>query len=160
MKKLFYWLLFIFASISVVSFVSAEDDVFPYDIESVTPIDWNQESLELSNLILEDAIEPDDWIFAKLFDFFKLSGKEYDTGTWKALNYVKWILNILLGLVGFISLVLIIFAFYLIFVTKSEEAVGKARKILTWVAIALIILWASWLITSFIFYLYGQITTV
>jgi hypothetical protein len=35
---------------------------------------------------------------------------------------------------------LIIFAFYLIFVTKSEEAVGKAKKILTGVAMAILIL--------------------
>lgn len=160
MKKLFYWLLLIFASVCALNFVTAEDSDFYYEIDSNTQLKWSNETLELSDVVVEDAIEPEDGIFSNLFDFFKLSGKQYDTWTGKALNYVKWIINILLWLVWFISVILIIFAFYLIFVTKSEEAVGKARKILTWVAIALIILWASWLITSFLFYLYGQITTV
>lgn len=160
MKKLFYWLLFIFASVCSLNFVSAADGDFPYDIDSPTQLKWSNESINLSDVIVTDSIEPSSSIFTNLFGFFKLSGKEYDTWTGKALNYIKRIINILLWLVGFISFLLIIFAFYLIFVTKSEEAVGKARKILTWVAIALIILWASWLITSFLFFLYGQITTV
>ena len=160
MKKLLYGFLFLFASVCSLSFVAAQDAEFYYDIDSENQLKWSNETIELSDVILEDSIEPEDSIFSNLFSFFKLSGKEYDTWTGKALNYVRWIINILLWLVWFISLILIIFAFYLIFVTKSEEAVGKARKILTWVAIALIILWASWLITSFLFYLYGQITTV
>lgn len=160
MKKLFYGFLFLFASVCSLNFVVAQDTEFYYEIDSENQLKWSNETIELSDVILEDSIEPEDSIFSNLFSFFKLSGKEYDTWTGKALNYVRWIINILLWLVWFISLILIIFAFYLIFVTKSEEAVGKAKKILTWVAVALIILWASWLITSFLFYLYGQITTV
>lgn len=160
MKKLFYWLFLVLATLFSFLVVSAEDVVFPYDINSSDQLKWSNESIQLSDVILKDSIKPQDGIFSKLFGFFKLSGKEYDTGTGKALNYLKWILNILLWLVGFISVILIVFAFYLIFVTKSEEAVGKARKILTGVAIALVILWASWLITSFLFYIYDQITGV
>ena len=46
----------------------------------------------------------------------------------------------MLGLVSFISLVMVIFAFYLIFFSKGEEAVGKAKKILVGVGIALAIM--------------------
>lgn len=64
----------------------------------------------------------------------------------------------LLALVGFISLILIIFAFYLIFFAKGEDAVKKARKILTGVAIAIGILGVSWLIVSLIFNIFVTTT--
>jgi len=79
-------------------------------------------------------------ILQRLTDFFRLSGTSYDTGTSKATNYVKRILNILLGLVSFLSLVMIIFAFYLIFFSKGEEGAAKAKKILIGVGIALAIM--------------------
>jgi hypothetical protein len=79
-------------------------------------------------------------ILKRLTDFFRLSGTTYDTGTSVATNYVKRILNILLGFVSFLSLVMIIFAFYLIFFSKGDEAVTKAKKILIGVAIALAIM--------------------
>ncbi len=160
MKKLFVSLSYILIILFGFVFVSAEEVAFPYDIQSDNQLKWYNESINLSDVVLQDSIKPDNGIFANLFSFFKLSGKVYDTGTGKALNYVKWILNILLWLVGFISLILIVFAFYLIFVTKSEEAVWKAKKTLTWVAVALMILGASWLITSLLFYIYSQITGV
>lgn len=160
MKKLFWFLFFVLTVLFGFSYVSAEEVNFPYQIESSSQLKWTDESIDISKILVDDSIKPSDSIFGNLFSFFKLSGTQYDTWTWKALNYVKWILNILLGLVWFVSVILIIFAFYLIFVTKSEEAVGKAKKILTWVAMALLLLWASWLITSFLFYIYGQIIKV
>jgi hypothetical protein len=55
---------------------------------------------------------------------------------------------------------MVIFAFYLIFFSKWEEAVGKAKKILIGVAIALAIMWLSWFIASFFFDIYGTVTGV
>ena len=46
-----------------------------------------------------------------------------------AIAYVKMIMNILLGLVSFISLLLLIYAFYLMFFTEQEEGKAKAKKI-------------------------------
>jgi hypothetical protein len=47
-----------------------------------------------------------------------------------ALVYIKIIMNRLLSLVSLISLIMIIVAFYMIFFSKQEEAVGKAKKML------------------------------
>jgi flagellar basal body-associated protein FliL len=69
-----------------------------------------------------------------------VTGTAYDDAETPATNYVKWLLNILLGLVSFLALVMVIYAFYLIFFSKGEEAVTKARKILVGVAIALAIM--------------------
>jgi len=50
--------------------------------------------------------------------------------TTPALVYIQTIVNILLGLVSLLSLIMVIIAFYLIFFSKQEEAVGKAKKLL------------------------------
>jgi hypothetical protein len=63
-----------------------------------------------------------------------------------------------LALVSFIALVLIIFAFYLIFFGKEEEAFKKAKKILTGVAIALAIMGLSRFIVSFFFNVFTTVT--
>jgi len=59
--------------------VAAADGDFPYEIDSSTQLNGNNESINLSDVVLTDAIEPSSSIFTNLFGFFKLSGKEYDT---------------------------------------------------------------------------------
>jgi hypothetical protein len=82
------------------------------------------------------------------------SSDQYASSTSPATDYIKWIMNIALGLVSFVSLILVIYAFYLIFFDKGEEGVKKAKKILTGVAIALVIIGLSRLIVSFFFSIY------
>lgn len=136
------------------------DSEFPYDISTQNP---GIETTDITQIIKEEWV----WtqggtttIIKRLTDFFRLSGTTYDKpgSTSKATDYVKWILNILLGLVSFLSLVMIIFAFYLIFFSKGEEGVGKAKKILVGVGIALAIMWLSWFIASFFFQIYTTVT--
>lgn len=138
------------------------DSEFPYDISAQNP---NIETTDITQIVKEEAV----WtpggtnkptIIKRLTDFFRLSGTNYDkpNSTSKATDYVKWILNILLGFVSFLSLVMIIFAFYLIFFSKGEDGVGKAKKILVGVGIALAIMWLSWFIASFFFQIYTTIT--
>ena len=109
-----------------------------------------------SGIIKQDTNTPTS-LLSRLTDFFRLSGTSYDTGTSPATNYVKRILNIFLGLVSFLSLVMVIFAFYLIFFSKGEEAVGKAKKILIGVAIALAMMGLSRFIASFFFDIYTTV---
>jgi hypothetical protein len=52
---------------------------------------------------------------------------------------------------------MVIFAFYLIFFSKGEEAVGKAKKILIGVAIALAMMGLSRFIASFFFDIYTTV---
>jgi hypothetical protein len=124
---------------------------FPYDMPSQTQLDpLGNVPTDIAHEIRSDVVTSNTSILTQLRNFFRLTGTAYDTDT-PALDYVKWIINLVLGFVSFISLILIIFAFYLIFFSKGEDAVKKAKKILTGVAIALGLLGLSWLIVSFFF---------
>lgn len=133
---------------------------FPYDTESTVPLIGDNEPTNLGQVIKTETVNPTTSILKRLTDFFRLSWTAYDNqnSTSKATDYVKRILNIMLGLVSFISLVMVIFAFYLIFFSKGEEAVGKAKKILVGVGIALAIMWLSRFIASFFFDIYKTVT--
>lgn len=148
--------------IARMSFVSAQGESvdFPYDITSPTQVLDVDNPTNLSDVLKQDAIAPSDSILDKLTKYFRVSGTSYNpdnTGS-PALNYVRWIINIVLGLVSLIALVLIIFAFYLIFFAKEEEAVKKAKKILTGVAIALGLLGLARFIVSFFFNVFNVTT--
>lgn len=141
-------------AISVGQWFSEAESAFPYEV-TTTP--KGADTTNLSNIVKQDAVNPTTSVLKRLTDFFRLSGTSYDTWTSKATNYVKRILNILLGLVSFLSLVMIIFAFYLIFFSKGEDGVGKAKKILIGVVIALAIMWLSRFIASFFFDIYKAV---
>lgn len=143
------------------------EEAFPYEIQ------WQEyDSTDpITTDIAADLIKPDltpgqnaqtpPSLIKRLTDYFRLSGTAYDNpnSTSKATDYVKRILNIMLGLISFLSLIMIVFAFYLIFFSKGEEAVGKAKKILIGVGIALAIMWLSRFIASFFFDIYATVTT-
>ena len=162
LKNLIYivwWILALWTFIPAVSGQFA-DTQFPYDINSTNQPKGTNETTNLAEVVKQDAVNPTTSILKRLTDFFKLSWTTYDkTGsTSKATDYVKWILNLFLGLVSFLSLVMIIFAFYLIFFSKGEDGVGKAKKIFIGVGIALAVMWLSWFIASFFFQIYTTVT--
>ena len=153
MRKLLFSLSILFTLGIAYNFVSAQTEPFPYDINSQTQLTSQDEPTNISDVIKADSLTPTTSIMSRLTSFFRVSWTSYNpdnTGN-PAINYVKRILNIVLALVSFISLVLIIFAFYLLFFGKEEEAFKKAKKILTGVAIALAIMGLSWFIVSFFF---------
>lgn len=148
------------AAMTMISFAYAQTESFPYDIPSQTQISSQDEPTDISQIIKDDSLTPSNSIMNRLTNFFRVSGTSYNpdnTGN-PAINYIKWILNMVLALVSFVALVLIIFAFYLIFFGKADDAVKKAKKILTWVAIALAIMWLSRLIVSFFFNVFTTVT--
>ncbi len=130
---------------------------FPYEIQGEDYQQQEDQETNLASLIKEDTNDQQS-LLQRLTDYFRLSGTTYDQGTSKAIYYVRRILNMLLWLVSLLSLVMIIFAFYLIFFSKGEEAVTKAKKILTGVAVALAIMGLSRFIASFFFDIYTTIT--
>jgi hypothetical protein len=166
LKIWFFYIAIVFAFLwinlnflKVNNAVYAED--FPYQInwknieikkDQVTDL-WS----ELKKEVTKDVVKSPNSIVTKLFDLFRLSQTPYDKWEGKALLYIQRILNMLLGLVAFISLILSIFAFYLIFFSKWEDWVTKAKKILTWVAIAIFVTWISRLLVSYLFYIFGAV---
>ncbi|MFZ2150868.1 MAG: hypothetical protein WAZ12_03900 [Candidatus Absconditicoccaceae bacterium] len=131
--------------------VNAQED-FPYDVDMTNTT--NSDNLDIGNIIKTDAIQPSNGVLNKLYGLFGLQGPTYTQGDNKAEYYIKMVLNMVLGLVSFVSLILIIYSFYLIFFIKQEEGVAKARKMLIGVFIALVIMGLSWLIVSLIFDIY------
>lgn len=142
------------------SYALAQSEAFPYDLDSQTPLTSVDEPTDISQVLQDDALTPTTSIMTRLTNFFRVSWTEYNldnTGS-PLLAYVKWVLNMVLALVSFVALILIIFAFYLIFFGKEEESFKKARKILMGVAIALGIMGLSWLIVSFFFNVFTTVT--
>lgn len=125
------------------------DEPFPYDIQGQ---DYNPNAEPtttdgvVTTNVASDLIQPDTQesvsLLTRLSNIFRLRGTSFDNpnSTSKATDYIKRILNILLGLVSLLSLVMTIYAFYLIFFSKGEDGVTKAKKILIGVAIALAIM--------------------
>ncbi|EKD25344.1 MAG: hypothetical protein ACD_80C00084G0030 [uncultured bacterium (gcode 4)] len=151
----------ILPAISVGQWFSNADSSFPYDIQWQEYVPVTDATTDIAADLIKTDVNASTSIIKRLTDFFRLSGTSYNPGTSTstATDYVKWLLNILLGLVSFLSLVMIIFAFYLIFFSKGEDGVGKAKKILIGVGIALAIMWLSWFIASFFFDIYTTVTT-
>lgn len=148
---------------------NAQQNTFYYD--TITPIDKvsSDQKTDLAKIVKQDNIGVSDnnktnisvnknSLLYKIRDIFKLNNNTSDGN--QAITYVTDLLNMALGLVSFISLVLVIMAFYLIFFDKGEDGVKKAKKILTGVAIAIALMWFSWIIVSFFFNLYTTQTAV
>lgn len=159
MRKILLSLGIVFTLGIAYNFATAQTEPFPYDINSTTQLTSQDEPTDISQVLKADSLTPTTSLMTRLTNFFRVSGTSYNpdnTGN-PAINYIKRILNIVLALVSFISLVLIIFAFYLIFFGKEEDAFKKAKKILTGVAIALAIMGLSWFIVSFFFNVFSTV---
>lgn len=103
-------------------------------------------------------VEEDAGVFVrimKLFGVYSFTNNGAESAT--AVVYIQYIINMLLWLAAFIALVILIYGFYLMFFSKQEEWFEKAKKIIIWVTVALFIMWLSWVIVSFLFYLYSLI---
>lgn len=125
-----------------------------------TEFEWSNlnenDKTDLAKILKDDSINTKETsLLFKIREYFRLTWNEtYDQET-PATWYIKMIMNMALWLTSFISLVLIIYAFYLMFFQKQEEWFAKAKKILAWVAIALLVMWLSWIIVSFFFEIYS-----
>ncbi len=126
-----------------------------------TEFEWeelNQEQkTDLAKVLKNDSINTDDdSLLYKIRKYFRLTGSETYDQDKPATGYITMIMNMALWLTSFISLILIIFAFYLMFFQKQEEGFAKAKKILIGVAIALVIMGLSWVLVSFFFEIYSS----
>jgi hypothetical protein len=98
-----------------------------YDVSPVADITGN---ILIGQNLNEQELGTSDSAFNRIRDFFGMGTYAAQGQTTPALVYIKTIVNILLSLVSLISLIMIIIAFYLIFFSKQEESIGKAKKML------------------------------
>lgn len=147
LKMLSLSLLGLFGIINIGAFWAND---FPYEISDTT----SQGSTDFADMVNQDAIQNQDWALAQLLEVFQLSNQDwYGNDNQKALNYIKWILNMALSLTSLVALLLLVYVFYMMFFSGHEEGLKKARAYLKWIAIALAILWLSWVIISYILYI-------
>lgn len=156
-KSFLYWIAISALTLSItISYTHAQwDEGFYYGNEYEWASLNDEQKTDLAQVIKNDSINTEDTtLLYKIRQYFRLTGTEVYDQDKPAIAYINMIINMALGLTSFISLILILFAFYLMFFEKGEEGFAKAKKILIWVAIALTIMALSWLIVSFFFQIY------
>ena len=112
---------------------------------------WNCTSIKEDKRIASDT---HDTILRRLLRQFWL-----DDSKWrdlKFIDYVRAIINMALWLLSLVALIMTIYTFYMIFFSKDDAGVKKAKENLTGIFIALAVIWLAWIIISFIFRLYND----
>ena len=128
----------------------SSNDYFPYS-ETNIPETTNPIDTDINTIITDDIQDNNNWL-NRLLNLFMPNSAMYDEGNWPSiLFYLKTLVNLLLSFVGLIALILVIYAFYMIFFKKDEAGYKAAIQIIKWVAIALFIIWLSRIIVSFLF---------
>ena len=118
-------------------FSHAED--FPYENVSNTPSlkEWieNEQAKDIAETyVWDDTINQN-------------SPAEY---------YISTVINYFLSILWFISFLVLAYGFSLVFVEKTDEWVKKWYKFIKIAAIALIVIWISWLISIWIINIYAN----
>ncbi len=154
MKKIFSLsVLFLLSLASFTLAQSSEDSFFYGDTTTSTP------TTTLHTIVQEDIVEANDSVLNKILRVFNLD--QFTTlSDASALEFIKYILNIALGLVSFVAVVIIIYGFVKIIFAKDDEGITEARKTVQGAAIAIGIIAVSWFVVSFLFSLYESFVTV
>lgn len=130
---------------------------FPYgtEFEATNPTnsaDPSNPFNALKTVIIEEQGQNDSFWESILQVFWFNFGQQWGGSTADTIfSYVQGIANIALGLLAFVSLIILIYNFAMIFVSKEKEGVENAQKVVTRVLYVLMIIWLSWMIVSFIF---------
>lgn len=158
LKRISLWGIVIGAiTLSITTSISygQGDEWFYYGTEYEGTMLNDEQKTDLAQVIKDDSVNTEDTtLLYKIRQYFRLTGTDTYDQDKPATGYINMIINMALGLTSFISLILILYAFYLMFFEKGEEGFAKAKKILIWVAIALVVMALSWLIVSFFFEIY------
>ena len=154
MKKIFSLsILFLLSLVSFTLAQSSEDSFFYGDTATSTP------TTTLHTIVQEDIVEANDSVLNKILRVFNLD--QFTTlSDASALEFIKYILNIALGLVSFVAVVIIIYGFVKIIFAKDDEGITEARKTVQGAAIAIGIIAVSRFVVSFLFSLYESFVTV
>lgn len=130
---------------------------FPYTEITVpwidAPVDIDIPTIIKDEIINDDLNTPDSKNgLSRILKIFMPNTAMYMWTDWPSiLFYLKTIVNLLLSFISLIALILLIFAFYMIFFKKDEAGFTTAKQIIKWVVIALVVIWLSRLVVSFLF---------
>lgn len=132
------------------SYTQAVDTSFPYDYE----LPWGEEGADLWKLIKTKAVDPSDSASEQIQVAYKI---DY---AWeqRATEYLKELINWVLWIVGILALAVLIYGFYQMFLAKDDqEAMDKAKKIVTWAIIALFVIGTAWIVVSQFFDIFFRV---
>lgn len=134
-----WWLIAVWKNFAV--------EPFPYTWIDILA---NQDT-DFASGLKENIADSNNW-FNKLFHLFMPNDSMYWSDTNPSfLFYLKTIVNLLLSFVSLIALILMIYAFYMIFFKKDEAGITTATQMIKWIVVALVIIWLSWIVVSFLF---------
>ena len=135
----------------VPNFTSAQFSLsqpFPYSWVDITP---GAVETDFPGILNPNNEEWSNW-FQQLLSIFMPNDTMYNNGEGPSfIFYLKAIVNLLLWFVTFVALILIIYAFYMIFFKNDEAGITTAKQIIKWVVIAILIIGFSWIIVSFLY---------
>ncbi len=135
--------------ISMVSFIginiAAVD--FPY---TETDFPTNQNT-DFSSDLKSNIADEHNWFYLLFHMFMPNDSMYWWSNSPSFLFYLKTIVNLLLSFVSLIALILMIYAFYMIFFKKDEAGFTTAKQMIKWIAIAIVVIWLSRIIVSFLF---------
>lgn len=109
---------------------------------------------------LKDSIKytKQGWLQTILGLFMPKTELYLDNGNPSILFYIKTIVNTLLWFVSLVAMILMIYAFYMIFFRKDDAGITTAIQMIKWIVIALAVIWLSWIIVSFLYWFEAQST--
>lgn len=148
MIKYIFWLLCsLVVAVLVGSMVyAAPPEPFPY--QDVAPAWSNAQPWSIKDQAKLAVIDTQ-WPIQRLIRVFL---PNRPAGEW-VVQYIQYILNLALSLVAFIAVIILIYGFYGILFGDSQEGITNAQKTVKWAVIAIIIMWASWIIVQAMFYI-------
>ncbi len=154
MIKYCVWLICSLIAIMVVWSTMYAAEPFPYDTPPPNPTNkFGTTTPDTLQWSIKDAVVDADGPIQRLIKIFLPSRP---TGEW-VLWYIQYVINIALSLVAFIAIIVLIYGFYGILFTESQEGIKNAQKTVKWAVIAIVLMWASWIIVKFMFYVITQL---
>jgi len=129
-----------------------DESALTNDIEDVA---W-EELLEVVDPLRQGSFSVSEWLTG-------IYNEEELTDTWTAwertMNYIKWVLNYILGIIWLVSLWYLIFQWFRALTAWSnEEEVNKAMQWIKYAIFALAWVWLSWFVLSIIFWFLQLVT--
>lgn len=151
MRHLTKWVLYLCVSVlsvhslAVWSFGIEDVDDYPFGDSTA----WTDAgSIDFAKVIKKVAIDPTDSASEKIQESLGVAYAEKQRATY----YIQELINRFLAIAWLVSLAVLIYGFYQMFLWKDNaEAFKEAMNIVKWAAIALVIIGVSWYLTSFFF---------
>lgn len=149
-KTYLFWLIGSLFLVSVCLAQSSETEFFYEPVPASTP------STSINEILKTDIVSAPDSFVKRILQVFNVDS--FTTTNQSALSFATYLINIALSLVSFIAFIVVLYGFAQIIFSKDDEGISKAKQIIKWAAIAIIIIAISWLLVLFVNGLYERLT--